>query len=88
MSFTDDAGHAESLTSAATAAVSSRQPTIPATGAPAISGTAQVGQTLTVSTAGIADPDGLTNVSYAYQWLADGADISGATGSTYSLVSG
>ena len=31
----------------------------PATGAPTISGTAQVGQTLTASTSGITDPDGL-----------------------------
>ena len=39
----------------------------PATGAPAISGTAQVGQTLTVSITGIADLDGLPN-SLTYQW--------------------
>ena len=37
----------------------------PATGAPTISGTPQVGQTLTVSTSDIADADGLTNVSYS-----------------------
>ena len=85
VSFTDDAGNAESLTSAATAAVAAANN--PATGIPAISGTAQVGETLTVSTAGIADADGLTNVSYTYQWLADDTEISGATGSTYTLVS-
>ena len=39
----------------------------PATGAPTISGTAQVGQTLTADVTGIADEDGLDNVSYAYQ---------------------
>ena len=50
-----------------------------ATGAPAITGTAQVGQTLTAGTTGISDSDGLTNVDYSYQWLADGADISGAS---------
>ena len=55
----------------------------PATGAPAVSGTAQVGQTLTADVTGIADEDGLDNVSYAYQWLADDADISGATSSRY-----
>ena len=33
----------------------------PATGVPTISGAAQVGQTLTASTDGIADPDGLPN---------------------------
>ena len=56
-----------------------------ATGAPTISGTAQVGQTLTASTSDIADANGLTNVSYSYQWLADDTDISGATSSTYTL---
>ena len=54
-----------------------------ATGAPTISGTAQVGQTLTASTSGIADADGLTNPSYSYQWLADDTEIDGATSSTY-----
>ena len=58
-----------------------------ATGAPTISGTAQVGQTLTASTTGISDPDGLTNVSYSYQWLADDTDIDGATSSTYAVQS-
>ena len=57
-----------------------------ATGAPTISGTAQVGQTLTVSTSGIADADGLSGVSFSYQWLADDADIAGATESSYTLV--
>ena len=58
----------------------------PATGAPAISGTAQVGQTLTVGTSGIADADGLDDATYSYQWLADGVDISGATGARYTLT--
>ena len=57
-----------------------------ATGAPAISGTAQVGETLTANTSGVADADGLSNVQYEYQWLADDADISGATNATYTLV--
>ena len=58
----------------------------PATGAPTISGTAQVGETLTANTSGIADADGLSNVQYEYQWLADDTDIAGATGSTYTLA--
>ncbi len=62
------------------------RPNRPATGAPAITGTAQVGETLTAGTSGIADEDGLTNVSYSYQWLADDADIAGATASTYTLT--
>ncbi len=62
----------------------------PATGAPTISGTAQVGQTLTAATAGIADVDGLTSPTYSYQWIrVDGADetnIGGATSATYTPV--
>ena len=68
MSFTDDAGNEETLTSAATAAVAVR-PNTPATGLPTISGTAQVDETLTADTSGISDSDGLTNVSYSYQWI-------------------
>ena len=90
VSFTDDADNEETLTSAATAAVASR-PNSPATGAPTISGTPQVDETLTADTSGITDADGLTNVSYSYQWIRnDGtndADIGGQTGSTYTLVS-
>ena len=90
VSFTDDAGNEETLTSAATAAVASR-PNTPATGLPTISGTVQVDQTLTADTSGINDADGLTNLSYSYQWIRnDGtndSDIGGQTGSTYTLVS-
>ena len=52
-------------------------PNNPATGAPTISGTAQVVETLTADTSGIVDADGLTNASFSYQWLADNADIAG-----------
>ena len=62
------------------------RPNSPARGAPTISGTAQAGETLTADTDGIEDDDGLANAVYSYQWLADGADISGATGDTYTLV--
>ena len=58
-----------------------------AAGAPTISGTPQVEQTLTADTSSITDEDGLTNVSYSYQWMAGGSDIDGATGSTYTLTS-
>ena len=61
------------------------RPNSPATGAPTVDGTAQVGETLTASTSGISDADGLTTVSYTYQWLADDAGIEGATGSTYTV---
>ena len=58
-----------------------------ATGQPTISGTPQVGKTLTASTSDISDADGLTNPSYTYQWLADDTEISGATSSTYAVQS-
>ena len=61
----------------------------PATGAPTIRGTVQVGETLAADTSGIADDDGLTSVAYSYQWLSgDGVsetDITGAASSTYTL---
>ena len=89
VSFADGAGNEESLTSAATATVAAR-PNTPATGGPTIGGTAQVGETLTADTLGIADAEGLTNVSYSYQWIrSDGStdtDILDATGSTHTLV--
>ena len=85
VSFTDDAGNAESLTSAATGEVEAKPNTAP-TGEPTISGTPQVGETLTADTSDIDDEDGLTNVSYSYQWTAGGSNISEATGSSYLLT--
>ena len=85
VSFTDDAENAETLTSVATEAVAAA-PNREATGQPTISGMPQVGETLTADTANIADQDGLTGVSYSYQWIAGGSDIAGATGSTYTLT--
>ena len=89
LSFTDDAGNEESLTSAPTAAVAAAPSNTPATGTPVISGIIRVGETLTADTSGIADEDGLTNVSYSYQWVRsdgnDDTDIGGETSSTYTL---
>ena len=61
-------------------------PNSPATGQPSISGTAQVGSTLTADTSGIVDEDGLDNVTFSYQWMADDANIQGATDRTYTLA--
>ena len=87
VSFSDDADNQETLTSAATAAVEAvPTPNSPATGQPASTGTAQVGETLTADTSGIADADGMDNATFTYQWLDDAADIAGATSSTYTLA--
>ena len=88
VSFTDDAGNGEQLTSAVTGAVAAAPPppNNAATGAPTITGTAQVGETLTADTSGISDDDGLGNAAFAYQWLADDAEINGANASTYTLA--
>ena len=85
VTFDDSKGNEETLTSTATAAVAA-EANSPATGAPTISGTAQVGETLMAHTTGIADEDGLDNAVFGYQWLADDADIQGETASTYTLV--
>ncbi len=51
--------------------------------APAITGTAQVGQTLTCSSG---TWTGTAPITYAYQWKRNGSNIGGATNSTYTLV--
>ena len=88
--FRDEFGYFEVLTSAPTAAVTVRTQSSKsnnaATGAPTISGTARVGETLTASTTGISDADGLSKATFGYQWLADDTDISDATSSSYTLV--
>ena len=61
-------------------------PNTPATGAPAITGTPRVGETLTAVTSGISDQDGMDGAVFRYQWLAAGADIPGATGSSYQVA--
>ena len=59
----------------------------PATGDPSISGTLQLGETLTAHVTDIADEDGLNNVTYSYRWIrVDGSDeteIDGATSNSY-----
>ena len=67
VTVTDELGNETTLTSAATEAVAAApaSPTVPATGEPTITGTAQVGQTLTANTSGIADADGLDSAVFA-----------------------
>ena len=63
-----------------------------ATGRPSITGNSKVGSTLTASTSGIIEPDGLPN-SFTYQWkrfAADGTTFEaniGTNSSTYTLTS-
>ena len=52
---------------------------------PSVSGTAKVGGTLTCSTG---TWTGEAPISYAYQWQRGTTDISGATSSSYTAVSG
>jgi VCBS repeat-containing protein len=80
-SYTDGHGAAESVTSAQTAVVANVNDA--PIGLPTISGTATEDQTLTADTSGISDADGLG--VFSYQWLRNGANIVGATSSTYTL---
>ena len=68
VSFQDDDGNAETVTSDARGPVSA-EPNVAATGQPTISGTAQVGEDLSASVSGIGDGNGLTSPTYSYQWL-------------------
>ena len=94
VSFTDDAGHDESLTSAPTDTVTGPPPVpmpgnTPATGLPVIRGKPQVGWTLWAYTSGIADADGLSDPTFTYQWLSNDGDtdtvITGATNLSYVI---
>ena len=58
----------------------------PAMGMPTITGMAQVGETLTADTSAIMDADGLG--PFTYQWMSDGAAISGAMAATYMVTAG
>ena len=58
----------------------------PATGGPGITGTVQAGETLTATTDGMEDEDGLTGAVFAYQWVRSDTDIEGAASSTYTVT--
>ena len=79
--YTDLMGTAESVTSLATANVVNVNDA--PTGTVTIIGTAAQNELLTASN-DLADIDGLGTI--AYQWLADGSAISGATASTLTLT--
>ena len=87
--FLDNLGYSETLTSVGTSVVAEGS-NVPATGLPIIVGTAEVLQSVTVDTSGIADEDGMDSVSFEYQWIGidDGTetDIPGATSASYALT--
>ena len=84
--YTDNGGSTETVTSAATGAVSNSND--PPSGTVSISGTATQGQVLSASNT-LADVDGVPSSgagAISYQWKANGSVISGATGPTYEVV--
>jgi len=81
-SYTDLQGTAESATSGATASVANVND--PPTGTVSFSGLAIQGVELAAANT-LADEDGIGTISY--QWKRGGVAISGATASTYTLVS-
>lgn len=79
--LTDSDGHASTGSVTVEVQKSNDAPT----GDVTIGGTPTEGQTLTASNT-LADVDGMTGATVTYQWKRNGADISGATASTYVLA--
>ena len=89
VSFNDDRGNPETLISEVTAAVLNVNDA--PSGALQLDNSApSIGQVLSVSTAAISDADGLSGVSFAYQWQAGTGgtftNITGANGQTFTLT--
>ena len=82
VSYTDGLGVTETLSAQATEAVVNLNDD--PTGSLVISGDAQKGSILTLDSSSIADEDGLG--TFAITWLSDDQEISGATGTTYTLT--
>jgi len=79
--YVDGQGTGEAVSSAATASIASFNDA--ATGRPTLTGSAVEDQTLTVTTGGMADADGLG--PFNFRWLRDGQVIAGAAADTYRL---
>ncbi|MBQ63106.1 MAG: hypothetical protein CMQ19_13685, partial [Gammaproteobacteria bacterium] len=86
VSYDDDGGTSEVVTSNVTSVVESA-PNSPPTGVPVITGTVQVGQVLSVDTSPIVDADGLRGVTFGYEWVRNLSPISGANFSSYTVTS-
>ena len=88
----DLAGNGNTVATRASSTYTATVVNTPAMGAPTITGTPTVGETLTAVTTAIMDDDGLTTPGYTYQWIRVATDntemdIGSATASTYTLVS-
>ena len=86
----DAAGNEAASFAGEAAANETEAPNAAPAGLPEISGTPEVGETLTASVDSIVDADGLDNATFAHQWLAnDGTDdteIAGATNATWEVA--
>lgn len=83
VSYVDGLGVTETLAAAATAVVTNVNDS--PTGTLAITGVAEKGATLTLDASNIEDEDGLG--TFLVAWRADGNEIVGATGNSYTLAS-
>ena len=88
VSFTDDAGNSETLTSPAVFLPADTN--VPARGGVSITGTARVGSSLSADTSAVEDSNGLTGVAFSYQWLREQegieTEIDGGATSEYTLA--
>ena len=82
----------DTLVDGSLSSMTQRADNTPATGGPGITGTPLAGETLTATTSGIEDDDGLTGAVFSYQWIrhdlgtATDTDIDGATADTYTVT--
>ncbi|UWQ93437.1 hypothetical protein K3727_17185 [Rhodobacteraceae bacterium M382] len=83
-SFADNFETNEAVTSTATDAVENVNDA--PTGVVTVSGTARQGETLTANASGVADLDGIDSETIVYQWLRDGAPVTGAMDTAYTLT--
>lgn len=81
ITYTDDDGYAEDVTSPSVGPVSAAAVNVP--GTVTISGSLVIGDTLTAT---VDDANGTATSVIAYQWQSDGVDIAGATLGTYDLT--
>jgi Ca2+-binding RTX toxin-like protein len=86
VSFVDDLGNAESEISPETSAVKALPKNQKATGSVKIIGAAQQDEILNADTSAIKDANGFKTTALKFQWLRNGAPISGATKISYALT--